>query len=82
MDGKLSDDGPPMKPSANASFAQGQAFKYRILIAQAFVVFCFGILIARFAYLQIFKHEMLSQQAQMNRTAQVPIEPARGSIVD
>ena len=82
MDGELSDGAYPMKLSPRISFAQGQVFKHRILIAQSFVLFCFALLIARFAYLQIFQHDALSLQAQINRTAQVPIEPARGLIMD
>ena len=71
-----------MKLSPRVGFAQGQIFKHRILIAQSFVLFCFAILIARFVYLQVFQHDVLSLQAQINRTAQVPIEPARGMILD
>ena len=82
MDGELIDGARLMKQSSRVGFAQGQMFKHRILVAQSFVLFCFAILIARFTYLQVFQHDALSLQAQMNRTAQVPIEPARGLILD
>ena len=80
MDGELIDGARLMKQSSRVGFAQGQMFKHRILVAQSFVLFCFAILIARFTYLQVFQHDALSLQAQMNRTAQVPIDPARGLI--
>ena len=71
-----------MKLSTRASLAQGQVFRQRILVAYILVLLCFGLLVARFVYLQVFKHDELSQLAQSNRTAQVPIEPARGWIMD
>ena len=71
-----------MKLSSRASLAQGQIFRQRVWVAQILVLLCFGILVARFVYLQVFKHDELSQLAQSNRTAQVPIEPARGWIMD
>ncbi|MFZ1417531.1 MAG: penicillin-binding protein 2 [Burkholderiaceae bacterium] len=71
-----------MKLSTRASLAQGQLFRQRILAAYVLVLLCFGLLVARFVYLQVFKHDELSQLAQSNRTAQVPIEPARGWIMD
>ena len=71
-----------MKLSSRASLAQGQIFRQRILVAYILVLLCFGLLVARFVYLQVFKHDELSQVAQSNRIAQVPIEPARGWIMD
>lgn len=71
-----------MKLSSRASLAQGQIFRQRVWAAQVLVLLCFTILVGRFVYLQVFKHDELSQLAQSNRTAQVPIEPARGWIMD
>ncbi len=71
-----------MKLAPRATFAQGQGFKQRVITAQSFVLFCFALLVARFVYLQVFQHDTLSLQAQQNRTAMVPIEPARGLIMD
>lgn len=71
-----------MNLSTRASLAQGQLFRQRILAAYVLVLLCFGLLVARFVYLQVFMHDELSQLAQSNRTAQVPIEPARGWIID
>ena len=57
-------------------------FRTRLLAAAAFVLFAFGLLAARLAYLQIYKHEELSTQAENNRIAVVPIVPNRGLILD
>jgi penicillin-binding protein 2 len=57
-------------------------FRLRLAAAALFVLFAFGLLIARLAYLQIGKHEELSVQAENNRIAVVPITPNRGLILD
>ena len=58
------------------------SFRTRLVAAAAFVLFAFGLLAARLAYLQIYKHEELSTQAENNRIAVVPIVPNRGLILD
>ena len=57
-------------------------FRLRLLAAALFVLFAFGLLAARLAYLQIGKHDELSTQAENNRIAVVPITPNRGLILD
>ncbi|MGZ5239509.1 MAG: penicillin-binding protein 2, partial [Caldimonas sp.] len=57
-------------------------FRLRLIAAALFVLFAFGLLAARLAYLQIGKHEELSTQAENNRIAVVPITPNRGLILD
>jgi penicillin-binding protein 2 len=57
-------------------------FRIRVVAAALFVLFAFGLLVARLAYLQIGKHEELSTQAENNRIAVVPIAPNRGLILD
>jgi penicillin-binding protein 2 len=57
-------------------------FRTRVFAAAAFVLFLFGLLAARLVFLQVFKHEELSTQAEANRIAVVPIVPNRGLIVD
>ena len=57
-------------------------FRLRLIAAALFVLFAFGLLIARLSYLQISKHEELSTQAENNRIAVVPITPNRGLILD
>ena len=57
-------------------------FRLRLIAAALFVLFAFGLLGARLAFLQIVKHEELSTQAENNRIAVVPIPPNRGLILD
>jgi penicillin-binding protein 2 len=57
-------------------------FRMRLAAAGAFVLFAFGLLGARLVYLQIYKHEELSVQAENNRITVVPIVPNRGLILD
>lgn len=71
-----------MIPSPNVNNAHGNMFRQRVRVAQGFVFLCFALLLGRFVYLQVFKHQELSVQAQLNRTQQVPIEPIRGWIMD
>src|SRR6185295_2436225 len=57
-------------------------FRLRLVAAALFVLFAFGLLAARLAYLQIGRHDELSTQAENNRIAVVPITPNRGLILD
>ncbi len=57
-------------------------FRMRLAAAAAFVLFAFGLLGARLVYLQIYKHEELSTQAENNRITVVPVVPNRGLILD
>ena len=58
------------------------SFRMRLLAAAAFVLLCFGLLGARLVFLQIYKFEELSTQAENNRISVVPIVPNRGLILD
>ncbi len=57
-------------------------FRTRILVASLVVVGCLLVLLLRLAYLQIYRHADLAEQAENNRTAIVPIVPNRGLILD
>ncbi len=57
-------------------------FRVRVLVASLVVVVCFVLLAARLSYLQIVRHDDLTEQAENNRTAIVPIVPNRGLILD
>ncbi|RZL11786.1 MAG: penicillin-binding protein 2 [Rubrivivax sp.] len=57
-------------------------YRTRVWAAAGFVLFCFGILVARLVVLQVVRHDELSTQAENNRIAVVPIVPNRGLIVD
>ncbi|HJV24229.1 MAG TPA: penicillin-binding protein 2 [Aromatoleum sp.] len=58
------------------------SFRRRVLVAGLFVMVCFGILAARFYYLQIVRYDYYHTRAEDNRIALLPIVPSRGSIVD
>lgn len=57
-------------------------FRARVLVAGVLVLACFGLLAARFLWLQVFKHEDYLAQAESNRIAVLPIVPNRGLIKD
>jgi penicillin-binding protein 2 len=57
-------------------------FRARVLVASLVVLCAFSVLAARLVYLQVYRHDDLSEQAESNRTAIVPIVPNRGQILD
>jgi penicillin-binding protein 2 len=57
-------------------------FRMRLSALVVFVFICFGLLVARFVWLQVFKHNQYMAQAEDNRIALVPIVPNRGLILD
>ncbi|QEZ45285.1 penicillin-binding protein 2 [Cupriavidus oxalaticus] len=57
-------------------------FRIRVAAAALFAVICFGLLFARFLWLQWYKHDQYSAQAEDNRISVAPIEPNRGIIMD
>ncbi|MBW8899448.1 MAG: penicillin-binding protein 2, partial [Massilia sp.] len=57
-------------------------FRMRLTAVVLFVFICFGLLVARFVWLQVIKHDLYMSQAEGNRIAIVPIVPNRGLIVD
>src|SRR6059058_2235059 len=57
-------------------------FRMRLSALGMLVFICFGLLVARFVWLQVLKHSQYMAQAEDNRIALVPIVPNRGLIVD
>ena len=57
-------------------------FRLRLSAAGVFVLVCFGLLLARFLWLQVFKHDDYASQAEDNRISVVPVVPNRGLILD
>jgi penicillin-binding protein 2 len=57
-------------------------FRSRLAVAGGLVLFCFTLLLLRFAWLQIIQHGYYQTRAEDNRIALVPIVPNRGLIVD
>jgi len=57
-------------------------FRRRVLVAGGFVMVCFMLLAARFAWLQVSRYDYYHTRAEDNRIALVPIVPNRGLITD
>ncbi|MEZ5613009.1 MAG: penicillin-binding protein 2 [Rhodocyclaceae bacterium] len=57
-------------------------FRRRVLVAGGFVMVCFTLLAARFAWLQVSRYDYYHTRAEDNRIALVPIVPNRGLITD
>lgn len=59
-----------------------ERFRSRLTIAGGFVLVCFGLLFARFFWLQVIQHSYYETRAEENRISLVPITPNRGLILD
>ena len=59
-----------------------QRFRGRVIVVSLLVLMAFAVLILRLAYLQIWRYDELSEQAERNRTAVLPVVPIRGMITD
>jgi penicillin-binding protein 2 len=57
-------------------------FRLRVTVLGALVFVCFLLLLARFLWLQIVKHNDFAVKAEENRISLVPIVPNRGLILD
>ncbi|HEX2603952.1 MAG TPA: penicillin-binding protein 2 [Oxalicibacterium sp.] len=57
-------------------------FRVRLSVAGAMVFLLFSCLLARFIWLQVYKHKDYVAQAEDNRISVVPIVPNRGLILD
>lgn len=57
-------------------------FRMRLLAASVVVLVCFSLLLARFLWLQVVRHDAYAAQAEENRISVVPIVPNRGLILD
>ncbi|HWV63437.1 MAG TPA: penicillin-binding protein 2 [Oxalicibacterium sp.] len=57
-------------------------FRVRLSVAGVVVFIFFSCLLARFVWLQVFKHNDYVAQAEENRISVVPIVPNRGLILD
>lgn len=56
--------------------------RVRLGVAMTMVLVCFGILIARFTWLQVYRYSDFHSQAEDNRISLVPVPPSRGLIYD
>jgi len=57
-------------------------FRLRLAVAGFAVVAAFGLLGARFLFLQVVQHDVYASKAEDNRISIVPIPPNRGLILD
>ncbi len=57
-------------------------FRLRLSAVGVFVLICFGLLLTRFVWLQVYKHNDYAAQAEENRISIVPVVPNRGLILD
>lgn len=57
-------------------------FQLRLLVSFVFVIILCGLLIARFSFLQVQKHQEFVQKATSNRISIIPTPPIRGEITD
>jgi penicillin-binding protein 2 len=57
-------------------------FRARVAAAAVFVLIGFGLVIARFVYLQVVRYDYYATRAEENRISLVPIAPNRGLIMD
>src|SRR4051794_1788416 len=57
-------------------------FRLRLSAVGLAVFICFGLLLARFLWLQAYKHNDYAAQAEDNRISIVPVVPNRGLILD
>jgi penicillin-binding protein 2 len=58
------------------------AFQLRLGVAGAVVLVAFGLLFARFVWLQVLQHDAYRAKAEENRIAIVPLPPSRGLVLD
>ncbi len=61
---------------------ESQLINQRIIILLVIVVLLLSVLIAKFAYLQIFNSQYYTTQSENNRLSILPITPIRGLIYD
>jgi penicillin-binding protein 2 len=59
-----------------------RAFQLRLGFAGFAVLAAFGLLLARFVWLQVLQHDAYRAKAEENRIAVVPVAPSRGLILD
>jgi penicillin-binding protein 2 len=57
-------------------------FRLRLAVAGFAVLIAFGVLAARFFFLQVVQHDVYASKAEDNRISIVPVPPNRGLIVD
>ncbi|HEX4942788.1 MAG TPA: penicillin-binding protein 2 [Usitatibacteraceae bacterium] len=62
--------------------AELNTFRSRLMVAGFFALAAFGVLLARFVWLQVIQREHYYTLAEANRISVVPVVPNRGLILD
>nr|WP_315248988.1 penicillin-binding protein 2 [uncultured Duganella sp.] len=62
--------------------AEMRQFRLRVTVLGGLVFLCFFLLLARFVWLQVVKHDTYAVKAEENRISLLPIVPNRGLILD
>jgi penicillin-binding protein 2 len=57
-------------------------FRSRLMMAGLFILVAFGVLLARFTWLQVVQQKYYHTLAEANRISMVPVVPNRGLILD
>jgi penicillin-binding protein 2 len=57
-------------------------FRLRAIAVGIVVFLAFGLVVARLVFLQVVRYDELSERAENNRTAVIPVVPNRGLILD
>ncbi len=57
-------------------------FRMRLIVFGIFALFCFLVLIGRYVWLQIVRHDVYVTKANENRISVLPVVPNRGLIMD
>ena len=70
-----------MKKPTAANASQSDSI-LRLLVAFVLILILFAILLARFVYLQVVRHDDFTGRASTNRITIIPKPPIRGEIVD
>lgn len=64
------------------SYHEMRLFRLRMAVAGVCMVLLFGVLIARYAHLQVVDYEKYATESDRNRVQLLPIAPRRGLIYD
>src|SRR6187402_440313 len=61
-----------------------EANLFRVRAAEGFLIIavCLGVLVARYAWLQVLRHDEFNARADENRVKLKPLPPSRGLIYD
>ncbi|UOO81451.1 penicillin-binding protein 2 [Uruburuella testudinis] len=70
------------KQTAHDQAAQQKDFWLRLMVAFVLIVIFFAVLLGRFIYLQVIKHDEFVAKATSNRISLIPTAPTRGEVVD